>query len=396
MRAGTRHGDRIAERALRARGPRRHRARPAPPGHRRRDLPVPGLRWRLDEGPRGDRHLVRLRRDALRPVGVPPRARARARTLRGVLPRGLHLRGDRPDARVVLHADGRGRAALRLHGLPDRGVPGSPRRPGRAQDVEVARQHRRRVRGDGSAGRRRAPLVPAHRRLAVVTAPGEHGDVRRRRPPVPVAAVERVRVLRHVRERERVRPVRRRRPPSSGGPCSTDGCSRSSRAPRRSLATASQAYDATGAGRRIAAFVEDLSNWYVRRARRRFWDPAGEGGDDVRAAFHTLHTCLVSRGPAARPVHPVRRGDPVAQPGRRSRRRAGLRAPVRLPDVGRASGGPDARRRDGRGPPDRRARPPGPHRNQDARPPAVAGGRRPLRRGPRRRSSRSWTWSPRS
>ena len=77
---------------------------------------------------------------------------------------------------------------------------------------QVARQHRRRVRGDGSAGRRRAPLVPAHRRLAVVTSPGEHGDVRRRRPAVPVAAVERVRVLRHVRERERVRPVRRRRP----------------------------------------------------------------------------------------------------------------------------------------------------------------------------------------
>ena len=35
-----------------------------------------------------------------------------------------------------------------------------------------------------------------------------------------------------------------------------------------------EAYDATGAGRRIRAFVDDLSNWYVRRARRRFWNPA--------------------------------------------------------------------------------------------------------------------------
>jgi isoleucyl-tRNA synthetase len=55
-----------------------------------------------------------------------------------------------------------------------------------------------------------------------------------------------------------------------------------------------EAYDATGAGRRIAAFVDDLSNWYVRRARRRFWDPDGAGGDDTRAAFLTLHESLTT------------------------------------------------------------------------------------------------------
>jgi isoleucyl-tRNA synthetase len=55
-------------------------------------------------------------------------------------------------------------------------------------------------------------------------------------------------------------------------------------------------YDATGAGRRIARFVEDLSNWYVRRARRRFWDPMGDGGptDDKSAAYLTLHECLTT------------------------------------------------------------------------------------------------------
>jgi isoleucyl-tRNA synthetase len=47
------------------------------------------------------------------------------------------------------------------------------------------------------------------------------------------------------------------------------------------------AYDATTAGRAIAELVEDLSNWYVRRSRRRFWD-----GD--AAAFQTLHTCLLA------------------------------------------------------------------------------------------------------
>ena len=54
------------------------------------------------------------------------------------------------------------------------------------------------------------------------------------------------------------------------------------------------AYDATGAGRRIEAFVDDLSNWYVRRSRRRFWNQGGELGDDAAAAFHTLHECLVT------------------------------------------------------------------------------------------------------
>jgi isoleucyl-tRNA synthetase len=46
-------------------------------------------------------------------------------------------------------------------------------------------------------------------------------------------------------------------------------------------------YDTTRAGQAIAAFVDELSNWYVRRSRRRFWD-----GDE--AAIGTLRTCLVT------------------------------------------------------------------------------------------------------
>ncbi|HEX2129630.1 MAG TPA: isoleucine--tRNA ligase [Solirubrobacterales bacterium] len=45
-------------------------------------------------------------------------------------------------------------------------------------------------------------------------------------------------------------------------------------------------YDCTTAGRLIADYVDDLSNWYVRLSRRRFWE-----GD--RAAFATLRHCLV-------------------------------------------------------------------------------------------------------
>jgi isoleucyl-tRNA synthetase len=47
------------------------------------------------------------------------------------------------------------------------------------------------------------------------------------------------------------------------------------------------AYDATGASRTIAELVDELSNWYVRRSRPRFWE-----GDP--AAFSTLRTCLLA------------------------------------------------------------------------------------------------------
>ena len=64
------------------------------------------------------------------------------------------------------------------------------------------------------------------------------------------------------------------------------------------------AYDVTGAGRRIQGFVDELSNWYVRRSRRRFWNPGGQGGQDSVAAFHTLHECLVTTATLLAPFTP--------------------------------------------------------------------------------------------
>ena len=49
-------------------------------------------------------------------------------------------------------------------------------------------------------------------------------------------------------------------------------------------------FDATSAGRRLSTFLDDLSNWYVRRNRRRFW--SGPDSPDGAAAFATLYTCL--------------------------------------------------------------------------------------------------------
>ena len=56
-------------------------------------------------------------------------------------------------------------------------------------------------------------------------------------------------------------------------------------------------YDTTAAGRAIAAFVDDLSNWYVRRSRRRFWD--AEPG-----AFQVLRECLVTTAKLLAPLTP--------------------------------------------------------------------------------------------
>jgi isoleucyl-tRNA synthetase len=44
-------------------------------------------------------------------------------------------------------------------------------------------------------------------------------------------------------------------------------------------------FDSQAAGQLLAAFIDDLSNWYVRRSRRRFWD-----GDPI--ALNTLYHCL--------------------------------------------------------------------------------------------------------
>ncbi len=61
-------------------------------------------------------------------------------------------------------------------------------------------------------------------------------------------------------------------------------------------------YDPQRATRAIEAFVEDLSNWYVRRNRRRFWK--GELDDDKRAAYTTLYEVLTTVCRLIAPIAP--------------------------------------------------------------------------------------------
>ncbi len=62
------------------------------------------------------------------------------------------------------------------------------------------------------------------------------------------------------------------------------------------------AYDVTAAGRALGDFVDELSNWYVRRSRRRFWK--GEDDLDKKAAHSTLYECLVAVAKLSAPFTP--------------------------------------------------------------------------------------------
>jgi len=61
-------------------------------------------------------------------------------------------------------------------------------------------------------------------------------------------------------------------------------------------------YDATNSGRAIQDFVDDLSNWYVRRSRRRFWK--SENDADKLAAYQTLYEALVTLSKLLAPYTP--------------------------------------------------------------------------------------------
>jgi isoleucyl-tRNA synthetase len=88
-----------------------------------------------------------------------------------------------------------------------------------------------------------------------------------------------------------------------------------------SVRIALDGYDVNGAARRIEELVDDLSNWYVRRARRRFWDPArteagavstpdepgdgaGSTGHDKASAYATLFELLTTLARLLAPFTP--------------------------------------------------------------------------------------------
>ena len=145
---------------------------------------------------------------------------------------------------------------------------------------------------------------------------------RRGSPPVHPAALELVLVLRHLRADRRLgaashadsargthaaRPLDHlpRQRAGADGPRSLDG------------------YDIATAARAIEHFVvEELSNWYIRRNRRRFWKP--ESDADKSAAYETLYDALVlvAQTACSDPAVPERGAvpEPRSHDGQRCRR----------------------------------------------------------------------------
>jgi isoleucyl-tRNA synthetase len=70
----------------------------------------------------------------------------------------------------------------------------------------------------------------------------------------------------------------------------------------RDVTSALDVFDTAVAGRRLAAFIDDLSNWYVRRSRRRFWD--GPSSATGAAAFATLYECVTTLSLLMAPITP--------------------------------------------------------------------------------------------
>ncbi len=213
------------------------------------------------------------------------------RAVQRAVPGRLHLRGDRPDARLVLHAARRQHAAVRPAVLQERHLPGPHPGRGRQQDVQEPRQHREPV---GGARTRTAPTPragtctrPARPATPAASPPtwsarscgkflltlwntysffvtyANLNDFDPAAPAVPLAersVLDRWVLARAQQLVERVTP-------------------------------ALETYDVTGATRPIADFVDELSNWYVRLSRRRFWNVGGRTPRASASAWPRTRRC---------------------------------------------------------------------------------------------------------
>ena len=158
------------------------------------------------------------------------------------------------------------------------------------------------------------------------------------------------------------------RGPDAGRPAGARpvGALRGAPAGRASVTEALERFDTQRAGTLLAAYVDDLSNWYVRRSRRRFWD-----GDP--AALATLHECLYVVTLLMAPMTPFIT-ERVWQDmfARDLRRAARVGAPADLAAGRRQPGRRRPRAAGAARPPAGRARPGRPRRGQGADPAAAA------------------------
>ena len=220
-------------------------------------------------------------------------------------PRRLHLREPGPDARLVLHAHGAGGGAVRRAGVPQlhrRRHAAGRRRP---QAQQAPAQLSRPGQNAGHLrGRRAAPLPAelarhegggaAHERVGHAPQPA-----RRDNP-----ALECLQLLRDLCPHRRLDAVRRGDRMAARDPRTawTVGSSPRCRPCWSDVNREMEAYRLYRTVPAMVAFVERLTNWYIRRSRRRFWK--SEDDDDKAAAYATLYEVLTTFVKALAPVLP--------------------------------------------------------------------------------------------
>ena len=145
-------------------------------------------------------------------------------------------------------------------------------------------------------------------------------------------AVEHLRVLHHVRRHRRLQARRaegRRRGLHADGQM---GAVQAEFSLVKYVDEGLSEYKITETARAIQSFVDELSNWYVRLSKQRFWGKEWTG--DKKAAYETLYTVLVTLSKVCAPYIPF-----MAESMYRNLvvgnidGRAGIRASVRLPEL---------------------------------------------------------------
>ena len=250
------------------------RARPAPAVRRRGHLRLPG-------------RAAQTARRGCRRSSTPGTTRARCRSRSGATrtqPGSAELFEQAYPAQFICEAIDQTRGwfyTLMAVGtlvfdrvvVRERALPGPHPRRGRPQDVQAPRQHPRADPADGPARRRRGALVHG-RRPARRGRPAGSGTPR-------IQEIVR-KVLLTYWNTVAFQALYAR---TSGWSPRRPGARRSADRPvldrwalseahrlAAGVTEALEAFDTQRAGQLLAAFVDDLSNWYVRRSRRRFWD----------------------------------------------------------------------------------------------------------------------------
>ena len=110
-------------------------------------------------------------------------------------------------------------------------------------------------------------------------------------------------------------------------------------------------FDTASVCRQAADFIDDLSNWYIRRNRRRFWRSRDAGDRDKLAAYQTLYHVLVELTKVLAPMIPFLTERMYANLVKSWRsRRAGERASLRLSSSRQQAARSGTQHANGRGP----------------------------------------------